>query len=258
MGFLTEKTAEVRRALEARPPDEAGLRARIATMPPPRGFAGPLSSRRLALIAEVKRSSPSVGRIAEADPSALAAAYEASGAAAISVLTEGPNFGGSLADLWSVHLSTRSAPILRKDFLVHPGQLVEARAHGADAVLLIAACLSLPELRTMLDVADDLGLGVLLETHSEEDMSKALATEAPVVGVNSRDLETLEVDEARALDSLRRVPTDRIAVLESGISSRAQVERAQAAGASVVLVGEALMRASDPAAKIGELLGGEV
>jgi len=257
MGFLTEKISEVRRALEAHPLDEAALMSRVAAMPPARPFAESLSPRQMAIIAEVKRSSPSVGRIAEADPAALAGTYEAAGAAAISVLTEERHFGGSLSDLWAVHLATRAAPVLRKDFLVHPGQVIEARANGADAVLLIAACLGLAELEAMIGVADDLGLGVLLETHSDEDLSKALATGAPVIGVNSRDLETLEVDETRALASLRRVPSDRIAVFESGVSSRAQVERAQEAGASVVLVGEALMRAADPAAKIGELLGAE-
>jgi indole-3-glycerol phosphate synthase len=257
MGFLTEKIAEVRRALEAQPLDDAALMSGVASMPPPRRFVEAISSRRMAIIAEVKRSSPSAGRIAEVDPASLAETYEAAGADAISVLTEGTYFGGSLSDLWAVHLGTHTVPVLRKDFLVHPRQVVEARARGADAVLLISACLNLPELEEMLRVADDLGLGVLLETHSDEDLSKALSTEAPVIGVNSRDLETLEVDELRALALLGQVPPDRIAVFESGVSSRAHVERAQAAGASVVLVGEALMRAADPAAKIGELLGGE-
>ena len=256
MGFLTDKISEVRIALREHPLDDAALMSRAASMSPARRFVEALESRRPGVIAEVKRSSPSAGRIAEVDPSERARTYEAAGASVISVLTEERHFGGSLSDLWAVHLATSAAPVLRKDFLVHPSQLIESRAHGADAALLISACLSQPELGAMLAAAGDLGLGVLLEAHSSEDLVKALATDARVIGVNSRDLETLEVDEGRALALLRQVPDDRIAVFESGVSSRAHVERAVAAGASVVLVGEALMRAEDPAAKIGELLGG--
>jgi len=153
-----------------------------------------------------------------------------------------------------VHLAV-GIPVLRKDFLVHPAQVIESRVEGADAVLLIAAALSEPELKAMLAAAGDLGLGALVETHSEEDLDKALATGAEVVGINARDLETLEVDVGRAVALLGRVPPDRIAVLESGISSRGDVERATGAGARAVLVGEALMRADDPVAKLRELRG---
>jgi indole-3-glycerol phosphate synthase len=145
--------------------------------------------------------------------------------------------------------------LLRKDFLVHPSQVIEARAAGADAVLLIAACLSAAELDALLGVATDLGIGALVETHSPADLGKALASAAAVVGVNARDLETLDVDVALALEQLGRVPVDRVAVMESGIATRAQVEEAVAAGASAILVGEALMRAPDPRAKLRELLG---
>lgn len=255
MGFLSEITAGVRRRLERRPLDEAGLMALALRLPPPRGFADAL--RRApgpAVIAEVKRSSPSAGPIAEVDPVAQARAYEAGGAAAISVLTEPTRFDGSLADLRAVHLAV-GVPVLRKDFLVHPAQVIEARVEGADAVLLIAAALSGTELAAMLAAATDLGLGALVETHSEEDLEKALATDAEVVGVNARDLETLEVDPDRALGLLGRVPSERIAVLESGIASRADVEAARRAGARAVLVGEALMRAADPAAAIRDLRG---
>jgi indole-3-glycerol phosphate synthase len=255
MGFLSETVEEVRRRLARAPLDESGLMTLAMQLPPARGFVGALwSATSVAVVAEVKRASPSVGPIAESDPAAQARAYEAAGAAAVSVLTESRHFDGSLADLRAVHLAT-SLPVLRKDFLVHPAQLMEARVEGADAVLLIVAALSDHELDAMLAAADDLGLGTLVEAHTADDLERALATSAKVVGVNARDLETLEVDVERGLALVERVPPDRIAVAESGISDRAHVERAAAAGARAVLVGEALMRAADPAAKLRELLG---
>jgi indole-3-glycerol phosphate synthase len=148
-----------------------------------------------------------------------------------------------------------SIPVLRKDFLVHPSQLIESRVEGADAVLLIAAALSEPELKAMLNACDDLGLEALVETHSEEDLDKALGTDAKVVGVNARDLESLEIDLERALSLLKGVPRDRIAVLESGVSEREDVERAVGAGARAVLVGEMLMRAEDVGATLRALRG---
>jgi indole-3-glycerol phosphate synthase len=255
MGFLTEVVDGVRRRLERQPLDDAKLMALALRLPPARAFAGALwAASAPAVIAEVKRSSPSAGRIADADPAELARTYEAAGAAAVSVLTEHEHFDGALADLRAVHLAVR-VPVLRKDFLVHPSQVIESRVEGADAVLLIAAALDESELKAMVATADDLGLGALVETHSEQDLEKALATDAKVVGVNARDLETLEVDPERALALLRRVPEDRIAVFESGVSTREDVERASAAGARAVLVGEALMRADDAGAKLGELRG---
>lgn len=255
MGFLSDKVEDVRRRLERSPIDESKLMALAIGLPPTRGFAGALwSAQEPAVIAEVKRASPSAGAIADTDPGERARAYERAGAVAISVLTEPVHFDGSLADLRAVHLAT-TVPVLRKDFLVHPSQLMEARVEGADAVLLIAAALSENELRAMLAAAEDLGLGALVETHSEEDLERALATDAKVIGVNARDLETLDVDGDRALRLLPRIPKDRIAVLESGISTREQVEVALEAGASAILVGEALMRATDPRSKLRELLG---
>lgn len=255
MGFLSDTVDDVRRRLARQPLDESRLMALAMRLPPTRGFAGALwSTRPLAVIAEVKRASPSAGKITDADPAAQARAYEAAGAAAVSVLTEPRHFEGSLADLRAVHLAT-SVPVLRKDFLVHPAQLMEARVEGADAVLLIAAALSAGELRGMLAASEDLGLGTLVEVHSEGDLDRALETDAKVIGVNARDLETLEVDLERALGLLGRVPEGRIAVAESGIAEREQVERVVAAGARALLVGEALMRASDPGAKLRELLG---
>jgi indole-3-glycerol phosphate synthase len=246
---------DVRRRLERRPLDESALMGLALRLPPARPFADALrEASPPAVIAEVKRSSPSAGRIAEVDAGARAGAYEAAGAAAVSVLTEREHFDGALADLRAVHLAV-SVPVLRKDFLVHPAQVIESRVEGADAVLLIAGALPELELTAMLRAAEDLGLGALVEAHTEEDLDRALAAGAEIVGVNARDLETLEVDPERALGLLARVPADRIAVLESGISSRAHVERALEAGARAMLVGEALMRAEDPGAAVRELRG---
>jgi indole-3-glycerol phosphate synthase len=264
MGFLTDLVAGVRRALDAHPLDEGTLLARAAARPPPRDFAAALRARTPALIAEVKRASPSAGEIAaDADPVALAVAYETGGAAAISVLTEREHFSGSLTDLDAVRAVVR-VPLLRKDFLVHPAQVIEARAHGADAVLLIIGCLTERELEAMLTLAGDLGMSALVETHGDEDLDRALASGAEIIGVNARDLESLEVDVPLALERLGRVPADRIAVLESGVRTRADVEAGTASGASAILVGEALMRSGDPqaavrsfSAPVGSVEGGE-
>jgi len=254
MGFLSEHVQRVREELTRKPLDESALLARAMATPEPRDFAAALRRERPAVIAEIKRASPSAGEIAELDPGATAAALEQAGAAALSVLTEPRHFDGSLSDLRAARMRAR-IPILRKDFLVHPSQVMEARAFGADAVLLITACLSASELRALLETARDLGLSALVETHSEEDLDRAVDAGAPIVGVNSRDLESLEVDEARALELARRVPPDRTVVFESGISTRAQVDRALEAGAHAILVGEALMRAKNPAAKLRQLRG---
>jgi indole-3-glycerol phosphate synthase len=236
MGFLTDLVDERRREHERHPLDDSTLLARALAMPPARDFVGALRAQagRPAVIAEVKRASP----------------------AAISVLTEPTHFHGSLVDLRAARIAC-DLPVLRKDFLIHPAELIESRAAGADAVLLIAACLSANELVAMLATARDLGLGALVETHSDEDLEKVLATDAEVVGVNARDLETLDVDVDRALTHLARVPQGRLSVMESGIATRAHVRAAVDVGASVILVGEALMRADDPGAKLRELLGEE-
>jgi indole-3-glycerol phosphate synthase len=254
MGFLTDLVGDLRRRLERDPLDESELLAIAMHLPPPRPFEGSLRRTPPAVIAEYKRSSPSAGAIAEPDVAGQARAYEEGGAAAISVLTEPTRFDGALADLRAVRLAV-DLPVLRKDFLVYPAQVIESRAAGADAVLLIAAALSELELKAMLAVVDDLGLDALVETHSVDDLAKALATDAPVVGVNARDLETLEVDVERALAMLPDVPSDRVAVFESGVSTREDVERAIDAGARGVLVGEALMRSADPGATIRSLRG---
>jgi indole-3-glycerol phosphate synthase len=254
MGFLTDHVREVRRDLADRPLDEGALLARAVARPPARGFADAIGRHAPALIAEVKRASPSAGAIADdADPVALAIAYTDGGAAAISVLTEARHFHGSLADLEAVRIAV-AVPVLRKDFLVHPSQVIEARARGADAVLLITGCLTDDELVAMLAVAADLGMDALVETHADDELDRALASGAQVIGVNARDLETLEVDVERALERIGRVPSDRIAVFESGVRTSADVRSAVDAGASAILVGEALMRAGDPRAAVGSLV----
>lgn len=255
MGFLGDLVGRVRSDLARTPLDETALMTRAIASPPPRDLPAALRSAGPgAVIAEVKRSSPSAGRIADVDASEQARRYAEAGAAAISVLTEPRHFDGALADLRAVRTAT-SVPVLRKDFVVHPAQVIEARAAGADAVLLIAAAVTDAELKALVTAAFDLGMAPLVETHSETDLGRALATEAEMIGVNARDLETLEVDVERALGSLAGVPRDRLAVMESGIASRADVERAVEAGAAAVLVGEALMRAGDPVAALRELRG---
>jgi indole-3-glycerol phosphate synthase len=257
VGFLTDLTDRIRADLERHPLDDGALLARAMARPPARDFVAVLRARTPALIAEVKRASPGAGDIAPgADPAAQARAYAAGGAAAVSVVTERTRFNGSLADLEAVRTAV-DVPVLRKDFLLHPSQVIESRAHGADAVLLITASLRTLELAAMLAAARDLGLGVLLEAHADDDLDRALASTAEVIGVNARDLESLEVDPRRAREQLRRIPRDRVAVIESGIAERSDVVSAVGAGASAILVGEALMRADDPAGAIRRLLGEE-
>lgn len=255
MGFLTGLVDDLRRRLDEHPLDEGALLARASARPPARDFVAALRDRTPALIAEVKRASPSAGAIVDdVDPIAQAIAYAGGGAAAISVLTEPRHFHGSLADLEAVRIAVQ-VPVLRKDFLVHPAQVIEARARGADAVLLITASLTDDELTAMLAIARDLGMGALVETHADDELDRALASGAEVIGVNARDLETLEVDVERALERVSRIPGDRVAVFESGVKTNADVQAAVDAGASAILVGEALMRARDPRATVRELIG---
>ncbi|MEP6759563.1 MAG: indole-3-glycerol phosphate synthase TrpC [Actinomycetota bacterium] len=261
MGFLTEFVAERRRTLAVRPLAHDALAAAAATAPEARNLAwtlrGYAEEDGVAVIAEVKRASPSAGMIAaDADPIVQATSYDVAGAAVISVLTEPLHFGGSMDDLRVVRAAVEH-PVLRKDFLVHPDEVLEARAAGADSVLLIASCLSDDELVLMLARARDLGMEPLVETHSDRDLDRALATDAEVIGVNARDLETLVVDVPTALLRLARIDAGRVAVLESGIRTRSDVSAAVAAGASAILVGETLMRAADPGATLRELIHGK-
>jgi indole-3-glycerol phosphate synthase len=259
MGFLTDVVERLRRDLQEHPLDDIALMARVSAMSPAKDLEAALTAADPpALIAEVKRASPSVGVIAEdVNPSVLARGYEAGGAAAISVLTEARHFQGSLADLQAVRSSV-SIPVLRKDFLIHPSQVIEARASGADAVLLIVAALTDAQLRALLEAARDVGLATLVETHSDEDLRRAVESDARIIGVNARDLETFDMDVQGALERIGRIPDDRISVLESGISTRANVDAALEAGASAILVGEALMRADDPARAVRKLLWREL
>lgn len=260
MGFLSDIVDRTRRDLAERPLDEAILRASLGAVSPSRSLPASLRAAQardgVAVIAEVKRASPSSGVIASPDPVEQAEAYVEGGAAAISVLTERRHFGGSMDDLEAV-CSVVTAPVLRKDFLVDRAQIIEARAAGADSVLLIVASLDGRELPSLLRAARDLGMEPLVETHSDDDLERALATDAEVIGVNARDLETLDVDVEAALARIRRIPPGRVVVAESGIASRADAAAAVEAGASAILVGEALMRATDPAAKVRELLARE-
>jgi indole-3-glycerol phosphate synthase len=261
MGFLSDLVAELRRELADRPLDHDGLAVAAAEAPAARNVARTLrgfaAADGVALIAEVKRASPSAGAIAiDADPVLQATAYDVAGAAVISVLTEARYFGGSLEDLRAVRAAVQH-PVLRKDFLVHPDQVVEARAAGADSVLLISSCLDDAELSVMLAASRELGMEPLLETHTDADLERAFATDAEVIGVNARDLESLEVDSPAALERLGRIGGDRVAVLESGIRDRADVVTAVQAGASAILVGESLMRAEDPGEAVRALIHGK-
>ena len=209
----------------------------------------------IAVIAEVKRASPSKGSLAAIpDPAALAAAYAAGGATAISVLTEKRRFAGSLADLDAVRAAVR-IPVLRKDFMVEPYQIVEARAHGADLILLIAAALTDVQLLTMREQAEALGMTALVEIHDEDEARRAAASGARVIGVNARNLKTLQVDPDAFARLRPLIPDTAVAVAESGIRGVADVARYAAEGARAVLVGEALVIGGDPAGAVASFAG---
>ncbi|KRE52838.1 indole-3-glycerol phosphate synthase TrpC [Phycicoccus sp. Soil748] len=200
----------------------------------------------LSLIAEVKRSSPSKGALATiADPAALAADYEAGGATAVSVLTERRRFGGSLADLDAVRRAVR-IPVLRKDFMVEDYQLFEARAHGADIILLIVAALEQADLVRMQALARDLGMTALVEVHDEVETARAVDAGASVIGVNARNLKTLAVDPDTFGRLAPLIPDSCVKVAESGVSGPADAARYAGEGADAVLVGEALVRGAEP------------
>ncbi|MCT1776110.1 indole-3-glycerol phosphate synthase TrpC [Brachybacterium sp. p3-SID957] len=199
----------------------------------------------LGLIAEVKRASPSKGALASIPaPAELAAIYEAGGAGAISVLTEQRRFHGSLADLDAVRARV-DVPLLRKDFVVDPYQILEARAHGADLILLIVAALDDAQLRDLNALTAELGMQALVETHTAAELDRALAIDPAIVGVNARDLKTLDVDLARAAALLGQIPPQILAIGESAVADVADVEAYARAGADAVLVGEALVTSGD-------------
>jgi indole-3-glycerol phosphate synthase len=207
---------------------------------------------RVKIIAEVKRASPSRGPLADIpDPAALAASYETGGASAISVLTEGRRFGGSLADLEEVR-ATVSVPILRKDFISDPYQVFEARAAGADLVLLIVAALEQPTLQQLFNLIGELGMTALVETHSADEVERALDVGASVVGVNARNLSTFGLDRDLFGSLAGSIPSGVIRVAESAVKTSADVAHYRAAGADVVLVGEALVTNGNPIATLQE------
>jgi indole-3-glycerol phosphate synthase len=211
-------------------------------------------SERVKIIAEVKRASPSRGTLAEIpDPSALAELYERGGASAISVLTEGRRFGGSLDDLEAVRAAV-SVPVLRKDFIAEPYQIFEARAAGADLVLLIVAALEQQVLGELFALIGELGMTALVETHSETEVRRALDLGATVVGVNARDLATFELDQDLFGSLAGSIPSGVIRVAESAVKTAADVAHYRQAGADVVLVGEALVTNGDPVSTLGEFL----
>jgi indole-3-glycerol phosphate synthase len=219
----------------------------------PKDFAGALRGPKLAVIAEMKQRTPSMGVLAEEyRPADLAHAYTEGGAAAISVLTHMAGFGGRPEHIRSVRAAT-DLPILRKDFVTDPFEIAEARASGADAVLLIVAALTPEELKTLVAVAKSRGIAALVEVHDEAETAAALEAGARVVGVNHRDLRTFEVDLGLTERLRKVVPKEVVLVAESGIHDADDARRMREAGADAILVGEALMRADDVAARIREL-----
>lgn len=231
------------------------MQERIRSLPPPRNLVEAISQKNsLAIIAEIKQASPSAGPIKErVDISWMAEQYQAGGACAISVLTEPHFFQGNLGYLPLVKEKV-SIPVLQKDFIIDPFQIYEGRAWGADALLLIAAILGERELKEFVALTHELGMVPLVEAHSEEDLDKILKLNLPLVGINNRDLRTLEVDLETTLRLLGKIPREIMVISESGIKTSRHVEMLKKAGIKGILVGEILMRASNPAHKIKELL----
>jgi indole-3-glycerol phosphate synthase len=255
MSVLDSIVEGVREDLSARRKSLAYIQEAMTSAAPAVDAHELLRADGVSVIAEVKRSSPSKGALAPiSDPASLAAKYEEAGASVISVLTEQRRFGGSLADLDAVRKAV-SLPVLRKDFMIDEYQFFEARAHGADVVLLIVAALSKSQLKDFYDLSTELAMAVLVEVHTEDELERALEISPRIIGVNSRNLKTLEVDSAGFQRLLPRIPDSIIRVAESGISSRKEVEFAQEFGADAVLVGEALVRAGDPISALHDLMG---
>lgn len=251
--IVAAKRTEIERAKAERPAAELG--ALLADAPPVRDFFGALAAPGpIKLIAEIKKASPSAGIIrADFDPVAIAQTYAAHGATCLSVLTDEQFFQGSLDYLRGIRASVQ-LPLLRKDFILDSHQLLEARAAGADAVLLIAECLDDCSLRKLFNEACEMGLTPLVELYEPANLERVLAAGATLIGVNNRNLHTFEIDLARTLRIKQQVPDDCVLVGESGIKTRADVERLEAAGVDAILVGESLMREADIGAAVDRLL----
>jgi indole-3-glycerol phosphate synthase len=256
--ILAKKLLEVAERKHFKPLTQ--LEQELALLQPERrDFRAALSQgERPALIAEIKKASPSKGLLCpDFDPERLARSYETAGAAAISVLTDAEFFQGSLDYLQRVKAVTSQTPLLRKDFIIDPYQIFEARLAGADAVLLIVAALDDALLSELLHLASILDLAALVEVHDEAETIRALAAQATLIGINNRDLKSFEVTLETTFRLLPLIGPERITVSESGIKDRADLERLGAAGVQAVLIGEALVTAADPAVKIRELMGWE-
>ncbi len=256
MGALDDIIAGVREDLAVRQSvvDLGQLKDRCRRVDPALDPMPIFRGRGVSVIAEVKRSSPSKGQLAEiADPAGLAVQYQSGGAAAISVLTEGRRFNGSLDDLIQVRVAV-SVPVLRKDFIVSSYQLFEARAAGADLVLLIVAALTDDELSCLVERAESIGLTPLVEVHTEEEVHRAVAAGAQVIGVNARNLQTLEVDQSTFARLAPLIPDGIIKIAESGVRGPHDVIERAREGADVVLVGEALVRSRDARSGVADLV----
>ena len=256
--MILDKIVQVKRRevalLQEAAPLEA-IRDAALDAPPPRDFRSAVGGAGCAIIAEVKRSSPSRGRIRQDfDPLAIASLYEENGAAAISVLTDEEFFEGNKTYLSEIKKQV-SIPLLRKDFIIDSHQLYETRIIGADAVLLITAILKNAELRRMIELAESLGLAPLVEVHSRGELERALAAGAEIIGINNRDLKTFSTALSTTLELSPHVPERRIVVSESGIGTRGDIERLMESGIHAFLVGEALMKAPDVGGRLRELLG---
>jgi len=255
MSVLSSIIEGVREDLAARRLPMGQLQEALETAPTVRDCLPFLISSEMSVIAEVKRSSPSKGALAPiTDPAGLAAQYEEAGAHVVSVLTEQRRFGGSLADLDAVRKAIE-LPILRKDFMVDEYQFYEARAHGADVVLLIVAALSKNQLEDYFHLSTELGMRSLIEVHTNDELERALEISPEIIGVNSRNLKTLEVDARAFAELIPQIPSNIARVAESGISTREEVVFAQECGATAILVGEALVRSESPTVAINQLLG---
>jgi indole-3-glycerol phosphate synthase len=255
MSVLDSIIEGVREDLAIRRVSLAQIQEAIDRAPAVRDPLATMLSQEMSLIAEVKRSSPSKGVLAQiADPAALAEQYAEAGASMISVLTERRRFGGSLDDLDAVRARV-DIPVLRKDFMVDEYQFFEARAHGADVVLLIVAALGANQLKDYFQLASELGMRSLVEVHTHDELERALEISPEIVGINSRNLKTLEVNTGAFAELIPRLPADVVRVAESGITNRRDVDYAQNSGATAILVGEALVRAGEPVTAVRELLG---